>query len=83
MDQIVKYLLTILQVFVFLSSILIIFMLIKFIFKSKKGHSKNKSGFRGQQDFIDINPTKTSTDITIDNKPNRVTESKLSKYEKF
>lgn len=55
MNQIAKYFFTVFGVFLFLTSILIIFMLIKFIVSAKKHNYKKKSGFRGSERSITQN----------------------------
>ncbi|MBQ3422726.1 MAG: hypothetical protein IJH34_13950, partial [Romboutsia sp.] len=78
-----NYFLTILQVFLTLSSILIIFMFIKFIIVYKKNKKKKSYGFRSKQNYIDINKSKSLKKINIDDRKIKVEENKLSKNEKI
>ena len=78
-----NYFLTILQVFLTLSSILIIFMFIKFIIVYKKNKNKKSYGFRSSENYIDINKSKPLNKINIDDRKIKVEENKLSKNEKI
>lgn len=66
MNQIAKYFFTVFGVFLFLTSIFMIFMLIKFIINARKYDYRKKSGFRGNENFTVINKSETNKEIAKD-----------------
>ncbi|MGL6107216.1 hypothetical protein [Romboutsia sp.] len=83
MNQITRYLITVLTVFVFLTAVFLVLVITKFIIKAKKNDFKGKLAFRGKPEQIDINKNihnlKHNSYRNIDESP--IKGEKIYKYD--